>query len=508
MRARRGRCSLVPAFLAAAVVALVASLQSAAGGAARPERASQARVVVTLSDFKIRLSRTTVSPGRVVFDVVNKGRVVHDIAFPGHGSSRLLRPGGRQRVTLTFRKAGSFRYLCAVPGHAALGMKGTLRVGKGPAPKPPPPAPPPPVVSGKDVQLTLVAQGLGTATEVVAPPGDPSRLIVADQDGRVFLLKDGVPQPKPFLDLRDRVYADGEKGLLSIAFAPDYATSRLLYADYNDLQGNLRVVEFRGSTANPDVVDAATGRQLLEIPKPTADHNGGMLQFGPDGDLYIAVGDGGADPPTIPIGAYGQTLGDLLGSILRIDPRHGAPYAVPDGNPFAHTAGARPEIVAYGLRNPWRFWIDPQTNAMLIGDVGEGSREEVDRLPLDRLGLNFGWPCMEGTIVPPPIVPQPASCVGAQVTPPLFEYPHSPTRCSIIGGVVAHEPRIPKLDGLFLLTDLCEGALYAIDPAQGTQTAISLELSVRQPTSFGTDAQNRIYVTTAEGQLYRLDPKS
>lgn len=468
--------------------------------------AGQPPVVVSLVDFRILLSRTIVQPGKVSFRVVNKGRIVHDIAFPGHGRSRLLRPGQSQRFTLTFRKAGVYRYLCAVSGHAALGMKGMLRVGKGAPPKPPPAPPKQPVVNGMNLQLTPVAEGLGPVTYVTSPPGDPSRLLVVQQDGLVTLIRDGEVDPQPFIDLRGGVDDTGEQGLLSLAFAPDYATSRLLYAYYNDLGGNIQVVEYHGDAGDPDHIDPATGRQLLEIAKPAPDHNGGMMQFGPDGDLYIAVGDGGADPPAVPVGASGQTLDDLLGSILRIDPRDGDPYGIPVGNPFVAMPDARPEIVAYGLRNPWRFWIDTETDAMLIGDVGEVTREEIDRLPLDQLGLNFGWPCREGAIVPQ-ISPRPEACADATLTPPLYDYPHTNGRCSIVGGVVSRDPRIPSLDGLYLWADLCEGTLDALDPAAAQPEATSLGLSVRQPTSFGMDAADRIYVATAEGRVYRLDPK-
>ena len=188
------------------------------------------------------------------------------------------------------------------------------------------------------------------------------------------------------------------------------------------------------------------------------------MQFGPDGYLYIAVGDGGANPPSIPIGVYGQTLDDLLGSILRIDPRAGDPYSIPADNPFASTPAARPEIAAYGLRNPWRFWIDAQTNTMLIGDVGEGSREEIDRLPLSNLGLNFGWPCKEGTITPDVLIP--TSCSTAKLTAPLYEYSHSETRCSITGGVVSRDPRLPTLNGLYLWSDLCDDAALCDRPGR------------------------------------------
>ncbi len=464
-------------------------------------------MAVTLTDFHIRLSRAAVQPGKIVFVVVNKGHVVHDIRFTGRGGSRRLQPGQHQRVTVKLPKAALYRYLCSVPGHAALGMKGTLRVGKVRAPAQPSP-PMKPVITGDQVQLTLVANGLTGATDVTAPPGDTHRLVVVQQDGRVALIKDGAVQPTAFLDLRDRVRPDGEKGLLSIAFAPDYAASRLVYAFYNDLDGNIRIVSFRQSAETPDVIDASTEHLLLEIRKPTADHNGGMMQFGPDGSLYIGVGDGGADVPTVPIGVYGQTLDDLLGSILRIDPRGGDPYSIPSGNPVRVDAGARPEIVAYGLRNPWRFWIDPDTKSVLIGDVGEGSREEIDRLPLDQLGLDYGWPCEEGTVVPPEEIPRPASCAGAKLTPPLYEYAHEGSRCSVIGGVVSHDPRLPELRATYLFTDLCEGILYAINPAQAKPVAVTLGLTVKAPTSLGVDADGRIYLTTGGGQLYRLDPKS
>jgi len=319
----------------------------------------------------------------------------------------------------------------------------------------------------------------------------------------VLLYRNGLRAAKPFADLRSVVRAEGEKGLLSIAFAPDYATSGLLYAYYNNRNGNIRVVELHRSAADPDSVDSSR-RRLIALTKQTADHNGGMMQFGPDGYLYIGIGDGGADPPAVAVGRSGQTLDDLFGTIIRIDPRGGDPYGVPAGNPFVSTAGARPEIVAYGLRNPWRFWIDAPTDSMVIGDVGEGSREEVDRLALDQLGVDFGWPCREGSVVPPRVT-IPASCATAQLTAPSFEYPHGAKRCSITGGVVAHDPRIRALDGLYLWSDLCDGALYALSGVAGRAAESPLGLAVTEPTSFGVDGAGRVYVTTGTGSLYRLD---
>ncbi len=475
-------------------------------------RASPPRVAVALVDFRIRLSRLVVPKGRVIFDVVNRGRVAHDLVFAQGGRTRVLRPGGRQSVTVTFNRNGVYRFSCSVPGHRALGMAGILRVGNAAVATSKPPkssasgggkTTPAAGASAAGVKLTEVASGLEALTDVASPPGHADRLMIVQQNGLILLEKDGVLEEQPFLDLRSVTRADGEKGLLSIAFAPDYATSGLLYADYNDLNGDLRVVEYRRSTDDEDVVDP-NGRELLRIIKPTADHNGGMLQFGPDGYLYVSVGDGGADPPRIQIGVTGQTLDDLLGSILRIDPRGGNPYAIPATNPFMDTTDAQPEIVAYGLRNPWRFWIDAQTNTMLIADVGESTREEIDRLPLDELGLNFGWPCKEGTATPDVIIP--ASCATAGLTGPLYEYAHSGTRCSITGGVTFRDPRLPTLNGHFVWSDLCDGNLYTIDPTVKAPTEQPLGLRVPQPTSFGVDALDRVYVTSALGALYRIDP--
>jgi glucose/arabinose dehydrogenase len=463
------------------------------------------RVAVSLVDFRIRPAIAHVAPGRVTFAVTNHGTVIHDLVVTGVGRTRILERGQQQTLTLDLRKPGIYRLYCSVPGHAALGMVATLRVGEAGAPGKNAPHHVAGSSSGALVQLTPVANVGDGVTAITSPPDQPDDLVVASQDGLVSIVRDGEREPRPFLDLRDRVRENGENGLLSVAFAPDYATSGLLYADYSDLNANLHVTEFRRSAQDADTADPGSARELLGIVKPTPDHNGGMLQFGPDGDLYIAVGDGGADPPTIPIGIYGQTLDDLFGSILRIDPRHGDPYAIPAGNPFAAVPDVRPEIVAYGLRNPWRFWIDARTDTMLIGDVGEDSREEIDRLPLDRLGLDFGWPCEEGAVVPPG-VQIPAACAGAALVPPLYSYRHSATRCSIIGGVVVRDPRLPQLDGRYVWSDLCESHVLEVDPNSSKPEEAVLASVAGHPTTFGVDGRGRVYLGTSTGGVYRLDP--
>jgi glucose/arabinose dehydrogenase len=295
----------------------------------------------------------------------------------------------------------------------------------------------------------------------------------------------------------------GESGLLSMAFAPDYVESGLLYAIYNAREGeygDLRLSEFRRDPEDRDLVDPSSERVLLTIPKPYENHNGGMLQFGPDGNLYISVGDG--DPGVLhSAGFFAQRLDSLLGSILRLDPSGGDPYAVPPDNPFVTRQGARPEIWAYGLRNPWRFWIDGATGQTIVADVGSTSREEIDIVPRGGSGLNFGWPCYEGTLV----FDASASCERPAM--PALEWPHENGVCSVIGGVVVHDDRIPDLVGRYVYGDLCAGTISAL-AFEGSRVSSSdgLGLSIPGLTSFGVDATSRVYATAAEGAVYRLDP--
>ena len=479
------RPHLVGASLVAAAVATLVWVSSA------PAAPAAASVSVTLSDFAIRVSTDTVPVGRVSFRVVNRGNAVHDFTFAGK-RTRALSNGQHASFSVMIGKAGTYRFISAQPGDRAIGMAGSLRVAATKRGKPKP------RVTRSRLELVTIAKDLGALTFVAAPPGDPSRLMVVRQDGVILLFKNGVRTERPFLDLRNMVRSDGENGLLSIAFAPDYAQSGRFYVYYTNRNGNIRLTERRRSESNADAADSSS-RRVLAIRKETANHNGGMMQFGPDGSLFVAVGDGGADPPRVPVGRAGQDRGNLFGTIIRIDPRRGSPYLIPPDNPFVSMEGTRPEIVAFGLRNPWRFWIDYPTNAMLIGDVGEGAREEIDRLPLNRLGLNFGWPCKEGTTVPPKVT-TPANCAAARLTAPLFEYPHDERRCSITGGVVARDS-IVALNGLYLWSDFCEGRINGLTP-QGKR--VPLNLKVDQPTSFGI-AAGHIYIATATGTLHRLN---
>jgi glucose/arabinose dehydrogenase len=455
---------------------------------------------VDARDYSFKLSRRAVPAGSTVrFAVRNRGSTTHDFVV-NRRRTRLLRHGQSQTITVQFPRKGAFRFLCSVPGHTSLGMKGTFSVAKRPAPEPPPP---PPV----DVSDVAVLSRIGTFDRpvlVTAPPGDAARIFVVEQAGIVRIVRGGNELPTPFLDVRDKVKQDSsEPGLLSIAFAPDYASSGLFYVFYNTTAGNgdIRISEFRRHETDPDLAEQYSERVLLTIPKPWENHNGGMLQFGPDGYLYASVGDGDSGVYTPP-GFFAQRRDELLGDILRIDPRRGNPYSVPADNPFVGIEGVRPEVWAYGLRNPWRFWIDPETHAMFIGDAGNERREEVDLVVSGASGLNFGWPCLEGTL------PFDETMTCDQGVAPLLEVPREDGVCALIGGVVPRDPRLPDLAGRYLYGEFCTGKLTAVVVENG-RVAMSegLGLVVPQLASFGVDGVGRVYAMSISGEVYRLDPK-
>lgn len=457
-------------------------------------------VRVDARDFSFALSRRSVPTGSSVrFVVSNRGNTIHDFVVKGR-RTRKLRPGQRQTLTITFTRKRSYRFLCSVPGHARLGMRGTFAVGTRPSLSPPPP----PTVDTSDVAVLTRIGTFERPLLVTAPPGDTRRVFVVEQAGTVRIVRDGELLSTPFLDLRDKVKITSEPGLLSIAFAPDYAATGRFYAFYNTTAGNgdIRISEFHRHPTDPDLADPYSERILLTIPKPWENHNGGMLQFGPDGFLYVSVGDGDSgvlNPP----GFFAQRRDDLLGDILRIDPRAGDPYAVPADNPFVDVPGVRPEIWAYGLRNPWRFWIDPETRSMFVADPGNERREEIDFATLGQAGVNFGWPCFEGSLAFDPT----ATCDGA--VPPLLDYPRAGGACAVIGGVVARDTRLPVLAGRYLYGDFCSGKITAIAIENGRVTASGdLGLVVPELTSFGVDGVGRLFVMSLRGDVFRLDPRA
>ena len=337
---------------------------------------------------------------------------------------------------------------------------------------------------------------------VAQPPGERDDLYVVEKTGRIVILDDGKPAAEPFLDLSSEVSTGGEQGLLSMAFAPGYGDSGRFYVDYTDTAGDTRIVEFRRSGSNPTVADPGSRRELLSVEQPFPNHNGGQLQFGPDGMLYVGLGDGGGagDPEQ-----NGQSLDTLLGKILRIDPRPaaGEPYSIPASNPFAGDSDAVPEIYSYGLRNPWRFSFDRATGALAIGDVGQDSLEEVDLVARgDGSGANFGWSAFEGTQPFDPGQDAPGH------VPPVLEYPLDGETCAVTGGYVVRDEALRSLYGRYLYADFCVGELRSF-PARPGRDAIddrALGVEIPQLSSFGEDSSGRIYVTSLEGAVYRLDP--
>ena len=341
---------------------------------------------------------------------------------------------------------------------------------------------------------------------VTAPPGDTRRIFVVEQGGAIRVVRGGKPLSRPFLDLRSRVIAGGEQGLLSMAFAPDYARTRRFYVNYTDRGGTQSVVEFRRSRDSRDRA-LTSGRLVLRYDGEEANHNGGLVTFGPDRLLYIGTGDGGGANDQHGQRGNGQDLGSLLGKILRIDPRRagGRPYRTPSSNPFAGRPGARGEIYSYGLRNPWRFSFDRSTGDLSIGDVGQGAIEEIDFARKGGArGANYGWRPFEGSRRTPGIGS------GEQApghVPPVLELSHDDGNCSITGGYVVRDEGVPALEGRYVYGDFCKGELRSARLSAGSASgdaAIPGLRRVDQLSSFGEDARGRVYVTSLSGSVYRL----
>jgi glucose/arabinose dehydrogenase len=348
-------------------------------------------------------------------------------------------------------------------------------------------------------------QPIGTFTDPVYVTSlpDPDRLLVVERGGRIELWRDGVTST--FLDIHDQVVSVGEQGLLSVAIAPDYASSGHIYVYYTRTpDGALQIDEY---TASGATVPESSRRPLLTIPHPgQSNHNGGQLQFGSEGYLYLATGDGGGagDP-----NGNAQNLNSLLGKVLRIDPHPsgGMPYSIPPANPYAGATAGRDEIWSFGLRNPWRFSFDPFSGDLLIGDVGQAAREEVDYAPAatgSGRGLNFGWNCREGLFA---YSGAPASCSGATgFTDPILDYDtHSGGNCAIIGGYVVRDFSLGDLFGRYLYSDACGGQIRSLVPGLPRATEDRSEgLSVGRPSSFGQDTCNRLYVASLAGPVSRF----
>lgn len=325
----------------------------------------------------------------------------------------------------------------------------------------------------------LVARGLDSPVQVTAVRSEPRRLYVVEQRGTIRVIERGKLRPGFFLDVRSSVTAGGEQGLLGLAFDPRYASNRFVYVNYTDRQGDTRVVRFRtnGSRALP-----GTARRLLGVDQPYANHNGGNLVFGPDGYLYVGLGDGGSagDPEN-----RAQDPGSLLGKMLRLDVRR---------------PGSAPQIVALGLRNPWRYSFDRATGDLYIGDVGQGDVEEIDFTPRVSPGLeNYGWSAYEGTR------PFKNESLGpGTLVSPIYEYTHA-RGCSVTGGFVYRGKARPASRGRYLFGDYCSGTVWSLRVVAGKATAVRVEpFTIPSLTSFGEDANGELYATSQQGMVYRL----
>lgn len=347
----------------------------------------------------------------------------------------------------------------------------------------------------KALTLRIVAEGFSSPLYLTAPPGDP-RLFVVEQRGRIWIVENGQRRPTPFLDIGSRISSGGERGLLSVAFHPHYASNGLFYVDYTDLSGNTRIVRYSVS-ADPYLADPSSAKQILEINQPYANHNGGLVVFGLDGMLYIGMGDGGSggDPQ-----GNGQNRATLLGDLLRIDVDNGDPYSIPSDNPFVGMTGMRGEIWAWGLRNPWRFSFNAESGLLYIADVGQNAWEEIDVVDARSAGLNYGWNIMEGSHCYAS-----ASCSSAGLVLPALEYGHS-EGCSVAGGYVYRGKKIPSLTGMYLYSDYCQGWIRSFTYENGK--AVMLRewntADIGRVLSFGQDSQGELYALSDNGRVYGI----
>ena len=336
---------------------------------------------------------------------------------------------------------------------------------------------------------------------VTAPPKDLRRVMVVQQGGRISVVRDGKTLSKPFLDISSRVTAGGEQGLLGLAFAPNYAKSGLFYVYFTRRDGKQEVAELRRATS--DRANAGSIRSVLVMDDPEANHNGGQLNFGPDGLLYIGTGDGGGGGDQHGTIGNAQNLGSLLGKILRINPRRSGSkaYSVPASNPFVGRAGARREVYSYGLRNPWRFSFDRVAGDLIIGDVGESAVEEIDFTTIEQArGGNFGWRVREGNRQF-----SDESVDGA--IEPVIVRTHDEGWCSVTGGYVVRDPALSSLRGKYLYGDFCKGIIYGArlssSGASGNARVAGLP-QIAALSSFGEDARGRIYVVSLGGAVSRI----
>jgi glucose/arabinose dehydrogenase len=352
-------------------------------------------------------------------------------------------------------------------------------------------------VTGTNVTFQSVATGLSRPVFVTSPPGD-ARLFVVEQAGRIRIIREGTVLAEPFLDIRSAVYDTGnEQGLLGLAFHPQFATNGRFFVNYTaqSPQGDTVVAEYSVSS-DPNIANT-TETRLITINQDFSNHNGGMIDFGPDGYLWIGMGDGGSgDDPN----ERAEDISQLLGKMLRIDVNTGSPYGIPSDNPYVGMTG-RDEIWALGLRNPWRWSFDRSTGDLYIGDVGQGAREEIDVMASTTPGVNYGWDVREGTICHEPT----SGCPTAGLTDPLHDYSHTGGRCSVTGGYVYRGSCFPDIAGWYFFADYCTGEIWATQyDGSALSTPTLITSSGGNVSSFGQDATGELYVVDLNGTISRI----
>lgn len=461
---------------------------------------------------------------------ITQAATVDTAALPRNGDAQglpgvlaatpILEEPGSVTITLPALPAGRYRYICTVPGHFAAGMVGDLIVQPAgrvalPTVTPTPRAasggrvllptvtPTPPITPSVTlttpvaVLLQEVADGFDDPLFVTHAGDGTGQLFVVEKTGRIRTLADGAI----FLDIRDRLTASGsEQGLLGLAFHPNFADNGYFYVNYTDTAGDTVIARF---TATGDLADPASEQVILTAEQPARNHNGGMLAFGPDRLLYIGLGDGGGSRDRY---EQAQNLQTLLGKILRIavdTATTGMPYAVPANNPFVDDAEIRPEIWAYGLRNPWRFSFDRATGDLYIADVGQNRHEWLHYQPADSPGgQNYGWPILEGQVCL-----DGTTCDRRGLTEAIHSYPHRDGNCSVTGGYVYRGTHIPALQGHYLFGDYCSGQIWTLTRQGDEWVAAELIEGDLALSSFGEDEAGEIYITDLSGGgIYQLVP--
>jgi len=350
-------------------------------------------------------------------------------------------------------------------------------------------------LQGKNLVLVPAVKGLKEPTFVAGPPDSTKRLFVLEREGRVRVASaDGVLKATPFLDVSDNTSTGTEEGLIGLAFDPGFTQNGYVYIDHTATDATVQIVRYTVSPDRPDQVDPSTASTVMTIPKRSKFHNGGTLMFGPDGYLYISVGDDEASEEA-------QKLTSVYGKILRIDVDSAQPYAIPPSNPFANQADARGEIWSYGFRNPWRLSFDRATGDMWVGDVGDAKWEEVDMQPASSHGgENYGWPYLEGTECM-----DPEHCHDPGLMAPLVTYGHN-MNCAVMGGYVYRGSAAAALGGAYLFGDLCTGGVFTLvgDAQQGWKR-IELGFNPIKIASFGEDPSGDVYVVDMQGGvIYRV----